>query len=452
MPVLKKGEIKVRATAYGTEVKSTGYVFYSYDKNSSALFFQFRNQNGEPTDIANAKIHLLMILEDDEGKEFIPGQEDFEIISKPGGKAKFVLPEMLLSYQGKVTGYINLDFEDGSQTDEGQFSFRIRRSMITRVLPAMGDKYVQDFEDVKERVEQAEDSTRNDFKDSVESTGKAETKAKNDMQDSVDQVNKDYQTWKKEQREENEDFQEEYKKHWNNFKSTQNKNRTDFESDFKEWKETQEKAQTIFETNTNKKVTDINDNLNATDKKVEDVNNKINDLNAYSKTEVDKKLQTKANTSDLDSKANKTDLNSKADKTALNKKVEIGEREFLTPEKTFENVHTEDNKSNRSTWLQIVIQGSMGYLFGTIKNTVDLESGFSTVVCSLPEELDILTTTSVTITGNDNKSATIKIINSGDASNPNEVRMYRFKDKMEPSGATKGERFDLFGVFHIAIS
>lgn len=434
MPVLKKGEIKARATAYGTEVKSTGYVFYSYDKNSSALFFQFRNQNGETTDIANAKIHLLMILEDDEGKEFIPGQEDFEIISKPGGKAKFVLPKMLLSYQGKVTGYIYLDFEDGSQTDEGQFSFRIRRSMITRVLPAMGDKYVQDFEDIKERVEQAEDE------------------AKNGMQDSVNEVNKDYQAWKSEQKQENQDFQNEYKQQWQNFKNTQNKNRTDFESDFKEWKETQEKAQTIFETNTNKKVTDINDNLNATDKKVEDVNNKINDLNAYSKTEVDKKLQTKANTSDLDSKANKTDLNSKADKTALNNKVEIGKREFLTPEKTFENFYQEDTESNRSTWLQIVIQGSMGYLFGTIKNTVDLESGFSTVVCSLPEELDILTTTSVTITGNDNKSATIKIINSGDASNPNEVKMYRFKDKMEPSGATKGERFDLFGVFHIAIS
>ncbi|MCO8298457.1 phage baseplate upper protein [Tetragenococcus halophilus] len=412
MPVLKKGEIKVRATAYGTEVKSTGYVFYSYDKNSSALFFQFRNQNGEPTDIANAKIHLLMILEDDEGKEFIPGQEDFEIISKPGGKAKFVLPEMLLSYQGKVAGYINLDFEDGSHTDEGQFSFRIRRSMITRVLPAMGDKYVQDFEDIKERVEQAEDSTRNDFKDSVESTGKAETKAKNDMQDSVDQVNKDYEVWKAEQEEE----------------------QTGFESDFADWKTTQETKQTNFESETSKKITDINQTLETTDSQVQETNNALENLDAYTKVETDEKLK------------------EKADKTALNKKVEIGEREFLTPEKTFENFYQEDIESNRSTWLQVIVQGSVGYIFGTVKNTVELESGFSTVVCSLPEELDILTTTSVTITGNDNKSATIKIINSGDASNPNEVKMYRFKDKMEPSGATKGERFDLFGVFHIAIS
>ncbi|BAK95123.1 BppU family phage baseplate upper protein [Tetragenococcus halophilus] len=172
MPILKKGEIEAKATAYDTGVKSTGYVFYSYDKKASALFFQFRNQNGETTDIANAKIRLLLIKNDDEGKEFIPSQEDFEIISKLGGKAKFVLPEMLLAYQGKVTGYIYLDFEDGSQTDEGQFTFRIRRSMITHVLPEAGDKYVQDFEDVKERVEQAGDSATKDIekaKDDAES-------------------------------------------------------------------------------------------------------------------------------------------------------------------------------------------------------------------------------------------------------------------------------------------
>ncbi len=194
MPVLKKGEIKVRATAYGTEVKSTGYVFYSYDKNSSALFFQFRNQNGEPTDIANAKIHLLMILEDDEGKEFIPGQEDFEIISKPGGKAKFVLPEMLLSYQGKVTGYINLDFEDGSHTDEGQFSFRIRRSMITRVLPAMGDKYVQDFEDIKAEVQEAANGAKETISQKVTEVSDTSDSAISKANQVADQAKSDVQS------------------------------------------------------------------------------------------------------------------------------------------------------------------------------------------------------------------------------------------------------------------
>lgn len=383
MPVLKKGEIKARATAYGTEVKSTGYVFYSYDKNSSALFFQFRNQNGEPTDIANAKIHLLMILEDDEGKEFIPGQEDFEIISKPGGKAKFVLPEMLLSYQGKVAGYINLDFEDGSHTDEGQFSFRIRRSMITRVLPAMGDKYVQDFEDIKERVEQAEDSTRNDFKDSVESTGKAETKAKNDMQDSVDQVNKDYEVWKAEQEEE----------------------QTGFESDFADWKTTQETKQTNFESETSKKITDINQTLETTDSQVQETNNALENLDAYSKQETDNKLAGKADKTDVDD---------------LNKKVETSEHGFLTPEEGFENYNT-GNEGDAPSQLQYVRIGPLCKIFGTVKNLETIESGAEVVVTTLPAKLSVNVVDIVRGETKNGRSFRARVYNYNNSSFPNQI-------------------------------
>ncbi|GMQ74267.1 BppU family phage baseplate upper protein [Tetragenococcus halophilus] len=550
MPVLKKGEIKVRATAYGTEVKSTGYVFYSYDKKASALFFQFRNQNGETTDIANAKIRLLLIKNDDEEKEFIPSQEDFEIISKPGGKAKFVLPEMLLAYQGKVTGYIYLDFEDGSQTDEGQFTFRIRRSMITHVLPAMGDKYVRDFEDITERVKQAED------------------KAKKDMQNSVDQVNKDYEAWKAEQKKENEDFQNEYKQHWQNFKNTQNKNHTDFEDDFKKWKETQGNKQkqfesdfqswkdtqvnkqTDFEDSTNEQLKGITEDVNNAEDKVADLekNLDVEQKNYFSVTAWENNASTDVvdnnllavklklegntqytlstnipmhdessdknsvffatgnvgrvyshingvaidnprtitthddgaviivirdkditsgdwwvmlnkgstaydwtpNTDDLATKQ-ETDkkLADKADKTDLAGKVGYAEREFITPEKAFENLHQEDTKSNRSTWLQIVLQGSIGYIFGTVKSAVDLEAGFDLTVCKLPNKYKILTTLTTSFVGDFGKSGILKILNSEDYKNPNKVNIYNFKDVDGEIPAPTGERFDLFGVFLI---
>lgn len=547
MPILKKGEIEAKATAYGTEVKSTGYVFYSYDKKASALFFQFRNQNGETTDIANAKIRLLLIKNDDEEKEFIPSQEDFEIISKPGGTAKFVLPEMLLAYQGKVTGYVYLEFNDGSTTDEGQFTFRIRRSMITHVLPAMGDKYVQDFEDITERVKQAED------------------KAKKDMQNSVDQVNKDYEAWKAEQKQENQDFQNEYKQQWQNFKNTQNKNHTDFEDDFKKWKETQGNKQkqfesdfqnwkdtqvnkqTEFEDSTNEQLKGITEDVNKAEDKVADLekNLDVEQKNYFSVTawknkddsvtvsgsipaiKINLEGNTKYTLSTNVPKSGKNDdvffatgdkdtvntpsdgvsagnprtittnddgvaivairdkdmtsgdwwimlnkgktaskwipnakdlatkqeldkkLEDKADKTDLAGKVGYAEREFITPEKTFENFHTIDNPSNRSTWLQIVLQGSIGYLFGTVKSTVDLEAGFTSNVCILPNKYKILTTLTTSFVGNFGKSGTLKIINSEDPKNPNKVQIYRFKDVDGTIPAPTGERFDLFGVFLI---
>ncbi|MEK0151629.1 phage baseplate upper protein [Tetragenococcus halophilus] len=195
MPIRKKGDIDIRTSANGAKVKQTSYTFYSYDKKSAALYFQFRGQDGQPTDLGKATIHLVMILNDDGGKEFIPKSDEIEVISAIRGTAKYVLPEMLLSYEGKVTGYVYMDFDDGSRSDDGQFTFRIKHSMITHVLPKAGDKYVQDFEDVKERVEQAGDSATKDIekaKDNAESqigdyVGEVES-AKQDISSSASDV------------------------------------------------------------------------------------------------------------------------------------------------------------------------------------------------------------------------------------------------------------------------
>lgn len=195
MPIRKKGDIDIRTSANGAKVKQTSYTFYSYDKKSAALYFQFRGQDGQPTDLGKATIHLVMILNDDGGKEFIPKSDEIEVISAIRGTAKYVLPEMLLSYSGEVTGYVYMDFDDGSQSDDGQFTFRIKHSMITHVLPKAGDKYVQDFEDVKERVEQAGDSATKDIekaKDDAKSqigdyVGEVES-AKNDISSSASDV------------------------------------------------------------------------------------------------------------------------------------------------------------------------------------------------------------------------------------------------------------------------
>ncbi|MCF1585243.1 BppU family phage baseplate upper protein [Tetragenococcus koreensis] len=160
MPIRKKGDVEIQASASGTKVRQTGYTFYSYDKNSAALYFQFREQDGQPTDLSKATVHLVMILNDDGGKEFIPKSDEIEVLSAIRGTAKYVLPDNLLGYEGKVTSYVYLDFSDGSHTDEGHFAFEIKRSLITDVIPEAGDKYVKDFEDIKAEVQEAADGAK----------------------------------------------------------------------------------------------------------------------------------------------------------------------------------------------------------------------------------------------------------------------------------------------------
>ncbi|GBD74257.1 hypothetical protein TEHN7126_2198 [Tetragenococcus halophilus subsp. halophilus] len=170
MPIRKKGNIKIQTSPNGYRIERTGYTFYSYDKNSAALVFTFVDSDNAPVNLSKADVRLLLIS--DNGDEFPVDKDDIDVISAVRGTARYVIPENLLGYEGKITGHIYLDFEDGSHTDEGQFTFNIKRSMISNVLPEAGDKYVQDFEDVKERVEQAGDSATKDIeksKDNAES-------------------------------------------------------------------------------------------------------------------------------------------------------------------------------------------------------------------------------------------------------------------------------------------
>ncbi|MDN6641081.1 MAG: phage baseplate upper protein [Tetragenococcus sp.] len=157
MPIRKKGDVEIKTSAKGAQVKQTGYTFYSYDKNSAALYFNFREENGEPTDLANATIRLVFVLNDE---KITPKTDDIEIWLAVPGTARYIIPESMLGHEGKVTGYVYLEFSDGSHTDEGRFTFEIKQSMITDMLPEAGEQYVKDFEDVKAEVQEAADGAK----------------------------------------------------------------------------------------------------------------------------------------------------------------------------------------------------------------------------------------------------------------------------------------------------
>ncbi|MCF1615996.1 phage baseplate upper protein, partial [Tetragenococcus koreensis] len=99
MPVRKKGNIKIQTSAKGTKSKSTGFNFYSYDKNSAALYFNFREENGEPTDLADATIRLVFVLNDE---KITPKTDDIEIWLAVPGTARYIIPESMLGHEGKV--------------------------------------------------------------------------------------------------------------------------------------------------------------------------------------------------------------------------------------------------------------------------------------------------------------------------------------------------------------
>lgn len=153
MRLRRIGKIDVHARVSGNDTISTGFVFYSYAKNSNALEFHFKDQQGRPVDLLGTKVRLLLIVrENGEDKEFKTLDEEIVTESSLNGIVRYIIPDRLMGYQGIVDGWIYLDFPDGSKTDEVHFRFTMERSKIDQEAPLIRDFYVPLFEEIVDSI------------------------------------------------------------------------------------------------------------------------------------------------------------------------------------------------------------------------------------------------------------------------------------------------------------
>lgn len=149
----KKGEIVVPTKPVSRATEITHFTFKSYDKNAGLLQFQIKNQDGRPTDLFGATVRLLMfIYSGDEKKEFPIFDHQIITESYIEGIVKYPIPNMLLSYEGKVDANIYIDFPDGSHTDNLAFTFTIEKSVIDWDIQLNGEYYFKDFQQLLEQV------------------------------------------------------------------------------------------------------------------------------------------------------------------------------------------------------------------------------------------------------------------------------------------------------------
>lgn len=153
MAFKKIGRMKVNTKVKGKHGQDTGFVFYSYDKGSAALEFSFRDQDYQIVDLTNTSFKILLTIEQDgQEKKFIAIDSQPIIDHPESGIVSYPLPDQLLNYEGEVKGYVYLDFEDGSHSDESAFTFTIIRSKIDSEIEEASEIYIKDFEQVKKEV------------------------------------------------------------------------------------------------------------------------------------------------------------------------------------------------------------------------------------------------------------------------------------------------------------
>ena len=153
MAFKKIGRMKVNTKVKGRHGQDTGFVFYSYDKGSAALEFSFRDQDYQIVDLTNTTFKILLTIEQDGQEKKFTAIDSQPILNHlESGVVTYPLPDQLLNYEGEVKGYVYLDFEDGSHSDESAFTFTIIRSKIDSEIEEASEIYIKDFEQVKKEV------------------------------------------------------------------------------------------------------------------------------------------------------------------------------------------------------------------------------------------------------------------------------------------------------------
>lgn len=149
MDVIKKGTIKVPTQPVADNLRVTGIVFKSYDKEI-ALELHITKQDGKPADLLGANVRLLMnIYEEVDGvvtKDPVPFIASNLITeSYLNGVVKYILPDSLKAYNGTVETFVYVDYPDNSSSDNIGFTFRMEKSKIDKIASGKAEYFIQDF-------------------------------------------------------------------------------------------------------------------------------------------------------------------------------------------------------------------------------------------------------------------------------------------------------------------
>ncbi|RBS56532.1 hypothetical protein EB33_01719 [Enterococcus faecium] len=167
----KTGKVIVPTEPASRAMTITGFTFKSYDKKAGVLQFEIKNQDGSPTDLIDATVRLFMyIYQREEKKEFPIFDNQIITESYMQGIVKYPIPDMLLSYEGKVDANVYIDFPDGSHTDNLAFTFNIEKSIIDGDVQLNGEYYFKDFQQLLDGVKQEATDAVNAALTNVDST------------------------------------------------------------------------------------------------------------------------------------------------------------------------------------------------------------------------------------------------------------------------------------------
>lgn len=151
--MLKDFTLSLELEPTENRVVQTAAIFWSHDVNTAKIYIELLRK-GTPIILnKDVTVRVMMLFDDENKSEHI---YTAKIEDELKGLVSITLEESMRMYVGQVTCGVYVDYQNEEKTDNGYFTFGMRRSLIDKDMPELQKLYVSDFEKALEKFKEIE--------------------------------------------------------------------------------------------------------------------------------------------------------------------------------------------------------------------------------------------------------------------------------------------------------
>lgn len=150
--MLKDFQVDLELNPRDNRMIQTGATYWSHDVNTAKINIKLL-RHSEPVILnKDVTVRVMMLFDDENKSEHI---YTAKIEDEKAGIVSVILDKNVRSYVGQVICGVYADYGAEQKTDNGYFTFAMKRSLIDKRMPEMKQYYVSDFEDTLAKMKLA---------------------------------------------------------------------------------------------------------------------------------------------------------------------------------------------------------------------------------------------------------------------------------------------------------
>lgn len=142
--MLKDFQVDLELSPKDNRVIQTGATYWSHDVNTAKIVVNLK-RNSEPIILSNTvSVRMIMVFDDNDTQK--KQVHKMTIDDTQNGVVSLILPKETLGFVGNVLCGVYVNYGENQSTDNGYFTFSMRRSLIDGEFPQLENGYVSEFQ------------------------------------------------------------------------------------------------------------------------------------------------------------------------------------------------------------------------------------------------------------------------------------------------------------------